>query len=232
MGDWAARKHGRMGFVHVMVWRAIGRRIDTQYRMKMRTDTFALLAGCVFALTFASRGDADETAYIPYDVTDAVRELDQILDPAAKTEENLLSRPIGMQVRNRWRLWNDDSRLARYFKEKGIYNADLMWSVIAEAFLAKSRGKPFVLRKALRATLSEYPSFANVPRGLGDLPPDFKDLHICYYIQRDDLSVIHVFATKDGRPKRVFIPGAGWCALDKAIWNAIAIKEAIAVPQH
>ena len=199
--------------------------------MKMRTCLFALIAGCLHALTIASWGDAGHTAYIPYDVTDAVRELDQILDPAAKTEENLLSRQIGMQIRNRWRLWNDDSRLARYFNEKGIYNADLMWGVVAEAFLAKSRGKPFVLRKAIRATLSEYSSSVNIPKGLGELPPDFNDLHISHYIQRDDLSAIHVFATKDGKPKRVFIPGVGWSAPDRVISDAIGTKEAIVVRQ-
>ena len=185
-----------------------------------------LLYACCFSLLARAQGETPP--YIPYDVTDAIRELDQILDPAAKEEFQLFSKPVGMAVRNRWNLWNE-SRLARYFYAKGIYNPELMWGIIAEAFQAKASKKPFVLKDSIRQTLSTYSTMVNLPKGMGNVPGEAQDLHITHYIQRDDLSAIHVFSNAEGKPKLIFVHGDGWSPVDQVILDLLRTPEAIPV---
>ncbi len=167
----------------------------------------------------------------PYDVTDAVHELDQIIDVKARHQISL--GPVGMLVRGRWRLGEADSRLTQYFYVKGIYHTDLMWTVITEAFEARVLGIKFDLGESLRRCLSTSPFETNRPKILVERANEFVDSKLSHDIQRDDLSVIHVFSSpKDGKPACTFIHGIGWQAVDERIIELLKSPAAISIPYN
>lgn len=104
-----------------------------------------------------------EQIYIPTDLDDAHAQLLKIL-PAndiarigAMTSENDMAEyhfGLGMDLRNRWRLWGD-SRLAAYFKQLGIDSPDDMSSIILATFWCKLHDKPFELEQRI-AYFHEY----------------------------------------------------------------------------
>lgn len=188
----------------------------------------AFLAYPLAAQTSTS-SDQAEVPYIPYDVTDAVREISRVLAPEDKGK--LSSKPVAMQFRNRWRLWHADGRLTLYFYGKGLYNADLMWQIIATAFEANQTQRSFDLKAELRRVLSEYGSWTNIPKELRNAPAEFAQLRISHYIQRDDLAAIHVFSTAEGVPQWTYIRDAGWARIDSELLELLSKSSAIVV-QH
>ena len=67
---------------------------------------------CLFSAV-ALLDAAPNPTYVPYDVADAVHELDKVID--VKARKQIALNPVGMIFRDRWRLWDEDSRLSQYF---------------------------------------------------------------------------------------------------------------------
>lgn len=197
----------------------------------MKAWLFICIASLAYPLAAqtSSSSDQPKASYIPYDVTDAVREINRVLAP--EDQGKLSSKPVAMQFRNRWRLWHADSRLSLYFYDKGLYNADLMWQIIATAYAANQTQRSFDLKAELRRVLSEYGSWTNIPKDLGKAPAEFAQLRISHYIQRDDLSAIHVFSTAEGVPQWTYIRDAGWARIDSELLELLSKSSAIVV-QH
>lgn len=152
----------------------------------------------------------EEHVYIPYDVADAVSEVERLLHPDDKGE---LSSPVGMQFRNLWRVWHGDTRLSQYFYDKGIYNGDLMWQIISNAYKAKRDKRPFDLKSELRMVLSRFQW--NLPNDLTERPTEAVEAKkMTHYIQRDDLSVIFIFSTENGEPTWTYIRHVGWSRIE------------------
>ena len=94
--------------------------------------------------------------YIPYDLQDALKELDTIFTK----EEKLYikdSLPLGrfaslshfgsaLYIRNRWAMWLK-SRIVVYFNKYDIYHPDTISGIIMEAFDYKLHGKHFDFKK-------------------------------------------------------------------------------------
>lgn len=68
------------------------------------------------------------------------------LEDLKRTKENdaLLHHGLGRCLRNEWKLWEPDSVLPKYFKNKlGIIHADDMSGLIIKGMLAKIRNEKF-----------------------------------------------------------------------------------------
>ncbi len=196
--------------------------------MKCLLVSYIVILAYAVSVKTSFSSEKQEEFYIPYDVTDAVREINRLVIPESRGE--IFSKPVGMQFRDRWRLWNTDSRLSQYFYDKGVYNADLMWQIIANASEANWTERTFDFRAELRRILSEYGSWTNIPKDLGSIPAKAAKLRISHYIQRDDLSVIHVFSTAEGVPQWTYIRHVGWSRLESEQNGLIEKSSAIVVP--
>lgn len=105
--------------------------------------------GDVFALTEKIDG-----VYIPKDVEDAIRVLDEIYSDEQKAELRGVSSRfdlhfgLGMWMRNNWGLWRD-SRPVKYFERIGYpaYDADGLSSCIISAYLGHLKGDKYVPEK-------------------------------------------------------------------------------------
>jgi len=98
------------------------------------------------------------TTYIPTNLDDAHQELEKMLSARelerimAMTNEDMMIEyhmGLGMGLRNQWGLWRG-SRLARYFNELDIHNADDMSGIILETFWCKLHDQPFRLDERVR----------------------------------------------------------------------------------
>lgn len=176
---------------------------------------------------------AKEEVYVPYDVEDACIALKKLLPKDYKASSDPFTPPMAMQLRNMWIHGpGENGRLKRYFQRKGIFNADLMSNIILEAFLAREGGKKFSLRESIAKVLREYSLMTNmVWSGQTSPPKDASKLWTLYFIQKDDLNVIHVCCDDTGTPKWCFDPDGGWFKATESISAAIQEGRAIRLLQ-
>ena len=96
---------------------------------------------------------------IPKDLDEALTVLRDMNDPkeltewAAQSEDEATSDlhfSVGMALRNEWRLWHDDSVLAKWFKSKGIHHADDMSGILLTSFYRRTNGKDIELEKQIK----------------------------------------------------------------------------------
>lgn len=174
-----------------------------------------------------------EPPYVPYDVRDAVIALGDLLGPEwdklSAAERQMSSRPMLMQIRNLWIHGSGKSpRLKNYFRRKGIYNADLMSSVIWEAYQATTNQTRFDLRARL-TEMASYPSSINLftPDEAHPTPKDVANLWQAYLVQKDDQTAIRVFCDDTGTPTYTYDPDAGWEPASKHILEVVRTKRAI-----
>ncbi len=66
---------------------------------------------------------------------------------------------LGQWMRNRWHLWQGDSKLAVFFHEQGITHPDDMSSYILRALFLHIRGKPYDLLTLMRENEKQYPTY-------------------------------------------------------------------------
>lgn len=98
-----------------------------------------------------------EVDYIPIDLDDAIIQLIRMMPPKDiqkfknETEQSIVKYHFGfgMRLRNRWGLWNE-SRLARWFNEKGITHADDMSGIIFTSLHRRLNDKPIELEKQIK----------------------------------------------------------------------------------
>ncbi len=124
---------------------------------------FLVFAGACQTEDHGSSSGAKETAssstaaYIPFDLNDALRELDQIMGEKgrsevlnAKEDDMILYHfGVGQWMRNEWGLWRG-SRLSRYFNQLGIRHADDMSGIILTSYWRKLHEKPIDLEGQVR----------------------------------------------------------------------------------
>jgi len=95
--------------------------------------------------------------YIPRDLDDCLAELKRILskeeveDIRADSEEAMIDYHYGLgtRLRNNWGLW-DDSRLSKWFNERGITHPDDMSGIILHSFWRHLNGKPIKLDEQIK----------------------------------------------------------------------------------
>jgi hypothetical protein len=95
--------------------------------------------------------------YIPADLDDCFRELDNML-PAVRIagireceEVYLVLHHFGLSawMRNNWGLWLQPSRLKRYFDGLGVFQADSASSIILAAYWHYLNGRPVDLQRLI-----------------------------------------------------------------------------------
>ena len=99
----------------------------------------------------------------PKTLSEAIYILDNRLDPTVKEEIKRTKREelfkyhlgIGMDIRNRWRLWHD-SELAMWFKKNGIYHADDMSSLVLDAYWKYLNDMKINLRESVAVLRQNY----------------------------------------------------------------------------
>jgi hypothetical protein len=199
---------------------------------RMRTLTALLLIAGMSAGALLAE-DPTEPPYVPYDVRDAVIALGELLGPEwdklSAEERQMASRPMLMQIRNLWIHGSGKSpRLKNYFLRKGIYNTDLMSSVIWEAYQATITQTRFDLRVRL-TEMASYPSSINLftPDEAHPTPKEVENLWQAYLVQKDDQTAIRVFCDETGTPTYTYDPDAGWEPASKHILEVVRTKRAI-----
>lgn len=202
----------------------------------MRALKPLLIAVCLSVGSTQANLQAEETAetiYVPYDVRDAVVALGELLAPEwdklSAEERGMASRPLLMQIRNMWILGTGKSpRLKNYFRRKGIYNADLMSSVIWQAYQATISQTRFDLRTSI-TDMASYPTLTNLftPEESHSAPKAAQDLWRAYLVQKDDQTAIQVFCDDNGIPTYTYDPDAGWEPSSKHILEVVRTKRAI-----
>ncbi|MCC2599310.1 DUF6794 domain-containing protein [Sphingobacterium sp. FBM7-1] len=94
-------------------------------------------AANIFNLNQTTSLDTTESQYIPKNMKDCLRQLDRLLSDSVKNEIRSLPESaflngthfgLGMWIRNNWGLWDNDSRLHKYFVRcRGqLYEPDFM----------------------------------------------------------------------------------------------------------
>ena len=105
----------------------------------------------------------DTSVVLPTNLAEAINILDAELNENQKLEikeikrENLGRFHFGysMEIRSKWRLW-DDSELALWFKENGIYHPDDMSNLIIEIYWKYLNGLPLSLKESVTKLRDEY----------------------------------------------------------------------------
>ena len=95
--------------------------------------------------------------YIPKDLDDSIETLTGMLFDEdyqalrSGTEEDILMEHhyLGRHLRNEWGLWQD-SRLAKWFNEKGIHHADDMSSIILTSFWREANSELIKLDEQIK----------------------------------------------------------------------------------
>ena len=90
--------------------------------------------------------------YIPKDLEDCFVQLKKLFSVADLAQVKIAGTQViarfhftwGKQLRNMWGLWND-SRLAKWFNERGIYHADDMSGIIMHSFWRRLNDMPLEL---------------------------------------------------------------------------------------
>ena len=57
---------------------------------------------------------------------------------------------LGRQIRNEWGLWQPDSEIYQWFKERGIFHADDMSSIVIISFVRILKKQPINLKEQLK----------------------------------------------------------------------------------
>lgn len=126
---------------------------------------FLIPSGPVWAQEDLPRNEFEaesSESYIPVDLNDAIRHLQEILPPedieflkTAEEEDHAgLHFGFGMGLRNGWGLWGD-SRLAAWFNTVGIFHPDDMSGIIIESLVRDLRSEPIELEAQI-AKYQEY----------------------------------------------------------------------------
>lgn len=95
--------------------------------------------------------------YIPKDLDDCFKTLVKLFSPEEiekvknKTEENMNSyhHGTGRWLRNEWGLWQE-SKLVKWFNEKGVYHADDMSGIILASFWREINSEPIKLDEQIK----------------------------------------------------------------------------------
>jgi hypothetical protein len=95
--------------------------------------------------------------YIPKDLDDCFKTLIKLFTP--ENLERVKNNPVenmncyhhgtGRWLRNEWGLW-EDSRLAKWFNEKGIHHADDMSGIIFTSFWRELNSEPIKLDEQIQ----------------------------------------------------------------------------------
>ena len=100
--------------------------------------------------------------YIPKDLNDCFKELTKAfidkdyLTFKNKTEKDIVlyHHTLGRCIRNKWDLWGE-SRLSKWFNDKGIHHADDMSGIILTSFWREANSQPIKLEEQIK----EYQDF-------------------------------------------------------------------------
>jgi hypothetical protein len=79
---------------------------------------------------------------------------------------------FGRQIRNGWKLWDEESDLHKYFRNKGIFHADDMSSIIMTSFHRKLTGKDIRLEEQVEYYMNYW-----IRIGKNAIPEDLYDLY-------------------------------------------------------
>jgi len=93
----------------------------------------------------------DQQFYIPSTLEDAVEYLVSLFKEANKSPEDLgWHMSGGMALRNSWGLWYNETPIAQWFTDRGIYHGDDRSSIIGKAVIAKIKGESFDLDSEIK----------------------------------------------------------------------------------
>ncbi len=99
-----------------------------------------------------------DTTYIPIDLDDCFKQLDNMFSDSIKATIKVLTESefsgrnhlgFGMWIRNNWRLWQG-SRLSKYFNSLGIYHPDDMTGVIFDSYHRRLTGNEIKLNEQVK----------------------------------------------------------------------------------
>jgi len=159
--------------------------------------------------------------YIPKSLNECFSELKRLLTrkeladfKSVKEEEiSVYHMGLGRWIRNNWGLWAGDSRLAKYFKDKGINNPDDMSGIILTSFYRYLNNKDIKLDEQIQY-YQDYWKYATVPKGVVS-PKDGAEIDFISSISEKDWHFVHYGVSKsDGSVwayqygKGVFEPNA------------------------
>jgi hypothetical protein len=100
-----------------------------------------------------------DNTFIPRNLEECFTELDIIITQAdpqdaadflKESDANKYHFFFGMQIRNNWKLWQPKTVLHEWFKERGIWHADDMSSIILNSYLRVRQGRPIDLEEQIK----------------------------------------------------------------------------------
>ena len=97
--------------------------------------------------------DTFRNNYVPKDLTDALNQLDILLDEDTKKlirDKENVHMSVGMWLRNNWGMWGG-SRLGCYFGERELYHPDYISSLIIDAYHLKLNDSKFQMDSLIQS---------------------------------------------------------------------------------
>ena len=112
----------------------------------------------------------NDSIYIPKDLEDCFIELNKMMEEddfvelnktirfdlveeireSKEDELHMYHHNVGRELRNSWGLWSE-SRLAKWFNDKGIHHADDMSAIIIDSFWRHLNEQPIQLEKQIKS---------------------------------------------------------------------------------
>lgn len=177
----------------------------------------------IFSCNF--KENATEKTNIPGNLEEAINQLNKIFDDSTKaeikkkTEDQFSSEShfgIGKWIRNNWQLWNDDSKLSKYFHHLGIYHPDDMSGIILDSYHRSLLGKDIQLNEQIKY-YQEYWLVVTKP-DQSRYPTDEVNLEFgksLYYIFEDNKQgCIHVQTNSSNDSLWIYDYYFGWKKID------------------
>lgn len=110
----------------------------------------------------------NEEIYIPVDLDDAIKHLNNIIDEDGinyikntQSDQTYGHFGIGRWVRNNWGLWTKDSKLYEWFNNLGLEHPDDMSGIILDAFRAKLKNENFDLEANVKHYIAYWENLEN-----------------------------------------------------------------------
>jgi len=67
-----------------------------------------------------------------------------------------LHHSLGRWIRNNWGLWDENSKLSKWFKGRGIWHADDMSLIIITSYCRKTKGQPIKLQDQIQGYIKYW----------------------------------------------------------------------------
>ncbi|GGG47429.1 DUF6794 domain-containing protein [Bizionia arctica] len=177
--------------------------------------------------------DSINGIYIPFDLNDALNELDTALSTEEKEGIKKISindfigkshLTIGRWMRNNWGLYGHTSRLNKYFENFGITDSEDMTGIILKSFYRRTNNLPIEFENQIQAIInSECPQKKDFPKYVKNV-----ERSQTIFIEDENENYIYTlyfFSNLKKDVKWIFHPVFGWKIISPNEYNTITELE-------